>query len=102
MNKSLYYLSIYILCHFYSCKNKSDTLIDGSIIDESKLTSDTTKNTKDKEDYADIYFPSSALFTGQKLSINYQTYGCFNSSNDTITITREKDGYTVLHRKKSN
>jgi hypothetical protein len=98
MNKSLFYLSIFISCHLYSCKNKNDSLIDNLTIDESKLNSDTTKHTNDQEDF---YFPSSQLVIGQKLSINYETYGCFNFSDDTITITREKDGYSVLHRKRS-
>jgi hypothetical protein len=101
MYKSLFYLSIFILCHLYSCKSKNDSLIDNLTIDESKFNSDTTKYTSEKEDYSDINFPSSQLVIGQKLSINYQTYGCFNFSDDTITITREKDWYSVLHRKRS-
>ncbi len=102
MYKSHFYLLVSMLCVFYSCKNKNNSLIDNLTIAENELNSETTKKTNDEEEYADIYLPSSQLFIGQKLSINYQTYGCFNFSDDTITITREKDGYTVLHSKRSN
>jgi hypothetical protein len=68
MNKSLFYLSIFILCHLYSCKSKNDSLIDNLTIDESKFNSDTKKHTNDREDYTDINFPSSQLVIGQKLS----------------------------------
>ncbi len=101
MNKSFIYLFLFASCKFYSCKNKSDSLIDKLTKQENKLNLDTTKKHTAKEDFSDIYFPSPQLFIGQKLTINHKTYGCFNFFDDTITITREKDGYTVFYQKRS-
>jgi hypothetical protein len=98
MNKTILSLSFFILSMLYACNTKKISLIDEITIDENKIIS---KSTRDTTDYSAIYIPSDELYIGQKLTVNYQAYGCFNFLEDNISITKNKDGYTVVHGKEN-